>query len=110
MHKLTISQLRKIISEEVKILSEGEKEDQAAAMAQNASKLLKAIEAFNSVASAKAKSTSSPSGEALDKHLVDVEKLLKRIVGSPLEYVDGPKNIDQQPEAGKKTVSLKPAR
>lgn len=109
MHKLTISQLRKIISEEVRILTEGEKEDQAAAMAQNASKLLKAIEAFKSVASAKAKSTASASGEPLDKHLLDVEKLLKRIVGSPLEYVDGPKNVDQQPEVGKKTVSLKPA-
>jgi hypothetical protein len=109
MPKLTISQLRKIISEEVQVLREGEKEDQAAAMAQNASKLLKAIESFKSVASAKAKSGADSSGASLEKHLLETEKMLKRIVASPLEYVDGPKVAPQPSDAGSKKVTLKPA-
>ena len=91
MPKLTISQLRKIISEEVKILREGDKEDQAAAMAKAAAALLKAIESFKSAASAKAKSSMDSAGLSLEKHLQESEKMLKRIVGSPLQHVDGPK-------------------
>lgn len=91
MPKLTISRLRKIIAEEVTLLREGDKEDQAASMAQNASKLLKAIESFRSAASAKAKSTSDSTGTTLEEHLQETERVLKRIVGSPLNYVDGPK-------------------
>lgn len=110
MSKLTVAQLRKIISEEVQILREGEKEDQAAAMATAASKLLKAIETFKSAASAKAKSNADPSGTSLEKHLQEAEKMLKRIVASPMVHVDGPK-MPQAPaptEAPKK-VSLKPS-
>lgn len=92
MPKLTISHLRKIIAEEVSLLREGEKEDQAASMAQNASKLLKAIESFKSAASAKAKSSADTSNATLEKHLLEAEKMLKRIVASPLNYVDGPKS------------------
>jgi hypothetical protein len=109
MPKLTISQLRKIISEEVQVLREGEKEDQAAAMAQNASKLLKAIESFKLVASAKAKSGADSSGSSLEKHLLEAEKMLKRIVASPLEYVDGQKVAPQTSEPNLKKITLKPA-
>lgn len=115
MPKLTISQLRKIISEEVQILREGEKEDQAAAMATAASKLLKAIESFKSAASAKAKSNADVSGTSLEKHLQESEKMLKRIVASPLEHVDGPKvGVSAAPApaavgGAPKKVSLKPS-
>jgi len=110
MPKITISQLRRIISEEVKVLKEGDREDQAAAMAQNASKLLKAIESFKSVASAKAKSSADASAVALDKHLLETEKILKRIVVSPMEYVDGPKTPPSTAVASgdEKKVSVKP--
>lgn len=108
MSKLTISQLRKIIAEEVQVLKEGDKEDQAAAMAQNASKLLKAIESFKLVASAKVKSSADSSGFSLEKHLLETEKMLKRVVASPLEHVDGPKSMPSSSEQGVKKVSLKP--
>lgn len=114
MPKLTISQLRKIISEEVKTLKEGDREDQAASMATTASKLLKAIELFNGVASAKAKSNMNSSGTSLEKHLQETEKMLKRIVASPLEHVDGQKTISANNDKSLgtsidgKTVSVKP--
>lgn len=119
MPKLTISRLRKIIAEEVSLLREGEKEDQAAAMATSASKLLKAIEAFKSAASAKAKSSADSSGASLEKHLKEAEKMLKRIVSSPMQHVDGPKLQPVSPVASveppqppttdtAKKVSLKP--
>jgi len=113
MSKLTIRQLRKIILEEVEVLREGEKEDQAAAMATTASKLLKAIESFKKAASAKAKSTIDSSGASLEMHLELTQKMLKRIVESPMMYVDGPKNTPAAPPKDKdngasKKVSLKP--
>jgi len=119
MPNLTISQLRQIISEEVRILREGDKEDQAAAMATTASKLLKAIESFRSAASAKAKSSMDSAGISLEKHLQETEKMLKRIVSSPMQHVDGPKapvpgaapkaepEMPQEPSSPKK-VSVKP--
>lgn len=117
MPKLTISQLRKIISEEVKILREGDKEDQAASMATASSKLLKAIESFKSAASAKAKSNIDGNGMSLEKHLQEAEKMLKRIVASPLQHVDGPKAAvvstpvepSQSSVATTKKVSVKPS-
>ncbi len=109
MPKLTISQLRKIIIEEARILKEGEKEDQAAAMAQNASKLLKAIESFKVVASINAKSSTDSSGTSLEKHLQETEKMLKRIVGSPLGYVDGSKASSTTPDVKTKQASIKPS-
>jgi hypothetical protein len=77
----TITQLRKIIAEELKLLREGEAEETAAKMANDASKLLKAIETFKSSATAKAKAD-------MGKHLDEVEKMLKRIVASPMQSVD----------------------
>jgi len=94
MSKITITELRKIIAEEIKNLQEGVNEDQAAAMASNASKLLKAIESFKEVATAKAKAD-------LGDHVDETEKLLKRIIASPMQYVDMPK-----PTVSK--VTLKP--
>ena len=91
MPKITTTRLRQIINEELLKLHEGDREDQAAAMATAASKLLKAIEAFKSAASAKAKSTMDGGGSSLEKHLKESEKMLKRIVASPLEHVDGQK-------------------
>jgi len=110
MLKLTISRLRKIIAEEVTLLAEGEKEDQAASMAQNASKLLKSIEAFKSAASAKAKSSADEMGTTLDEHLKESERVLKRIVMSPMNYVDGPKPAVQQstPAAPTPVVASQP--
>lgn len=119
MPKLTISQLRKIISEEVSILREGDKEDQAASMATAASKLLKAIESFKGASSAKAKSSIDSGGMSLEKHLQEAEKMLKRIVASPLQHVDGPKisvtpSAPAEPSqsstlAATKKVSVKPS-
>lgn len=94
MSKITITELRKIISEEIKNLREGANEDQAAAMASSASKLLKAIESFKEVATAKAKAD-------LGTHVDETEKLLKRIVASPMQYIDAPK-------PAVKKVTLKP--
>ena len=120
MPKITSNRLRQIINEEIKKLHEGDREDQAAAMATAASKLLKAIEAFKSAASAKAKSTMDPKGSSLDNHLKEAEKMLKRIVASPLEHVDGqkpqtlPKAPVQPAQAGdlsqpEKKVSIQPS-
>lgn len=107
--KITSSKLRQIINEEIQKLLEGDREDQAASMATAASKLIKALEAFQNVASEKAKSSSDSRNSSLMDHLKSAEKILKRVVASPLEYVDGPKvpsSLDnvQQP----KKVSIQP--
>jgi len=94
MAKITIQTLRRIILEEIETLREGTNEDQAAAMASSASKLLKAIESFKEVATAKAKAE-------LGEHIEVSEKLLKRIVASPMQYIDAPKSAV-------KKVTLKP--
>lgn len=94
MPKITITELRKIIAEEIQSLREGANEDQAASMASNASKLLKAIESFKEVATAKAKAD-------MGDHVEEAEKLLKRIVASPMQYIDAPKPVAQK-------VTLKP--
>jgi len=107
--KITPSKLRQIINEEIQKLYEGDREDQAASMATAASKLLKALEVFQDVASEKAKSSSDSHNLSLIGHLKSAEKILKRVVASPLEYVDGPKasstlDADQQ----HKKVSIQP--
>ena len=96
MAKITIQTLKKIISEEIKnIITEGDSEDKAAVLMSNASKLLKAIETFKVVATEKCK---VDMGTCVD----DMEKVLKRIINSPMQYVDVPKSVV-------KKVSLKPA-
>ena len=110
MPKLTISQLRKIISEEVELIREGDREDQAAKMATAASKLLSAIESFKVAASAKAKSNMDSSGASLEKHLKEAEAMLKRIVASPLQHVDGPKpQVTAVASSDAKSVSVTPS-
>lgn len=86
MSKITVQALRKLIAEEIRIIKEGANEDQAAKMAQSASKLLKAIEDYKTVATEKAKSE-------MGNHLDESEKLLKRIISAPLQYIDAPKKV-----------------
>lgn len=94
MAKIDINTLRKIILEEVKSLREGTEEDSAASLGMAASKLLKALEAFKESATDKSKAD-------LGIHMEEVEKKLKRMVSSPMQYVDAPKKMV-------KKVSLKP--
>lgn len=94
MAKIDIATLRKIILEEVKSLREGDREDSAASLSMAASKLLKSVEVFKDSASDMLKAD-------LEHHLVEVEKILKRVIDSPTRYVDAPKKMV-------KKVSLKP--
>jgi len=95
MAKIGISRLKKIIREELENIYEGVDEDSAAKMAQTASKLLSAIESFKEASSEKVKSEVGSSLEG-------VEQLLKRVVASPMQYVDvtspGPKKVTLKPE------------
>lgn len=94
MSKIQLSRLKEIIQEEVALLKEGEEHEFASQNALNASKLLKAIDSSKKNFSEKAKSELSSAG--LDR----VEAILKRIIESPLEFVDMTKQIT-------KKVSLK---
>lgn len=96
MPKLTISELRKIILEETRALREGDAEDQAAEMVSSASKLLKAIEAFNDSISDKEKVKAD-----VDPHVEELKKHLKRMIQSPMVYASSPKRVI-------KKVSMKP--
>ena len=95
MAKIGITRLKKIIREELQNIYEGTDEDSAAKMAQAASKLLGAIESFKDSASEKVKSE-------VGSNLDGVEQLLKRVVSSPMQYVDvtaaGPKKVTLKPE------------
>lgn len=95
MAKIGISRLKQIIREELQNINEGTDEESAAKMAQSASKLLSAIESFKESASEKVKSEVSAG-------LDGVEQLLKRVVASPMQYVDvtspGPKKVTLKPE------------
>jgi len=96
MAKITIETLKKIISEEIQnTIREGANEDSAAALASSASKLLKAIESFKDAATEKSRVD-------MGSHVDEIEKILKRIIASPMQYVDVPKPAVQK-------VSLKPA-
>jgi hypothetical protein len=118
MPAITITRLKRIIQEELKMLREGDREEQGAVVMRACSDLIKAIEKFNAVAPAKAKSIMAGSGDTLEKRLREAEKLLKRITDSPKEYVDGPKQTPAPsaaaapsaapaPDGGKK-VSVQP--
>ena len=95
--KLDATTLRKIIFEELQKLQEGTSEDAAADLVLSASKLLKALETFKDSMKDKAKVRAD-----LDAHVQEMEKFLKRVITSPLQYVDAPKPVV-------KKVSLKPA-
>jgi len=95
MAKIGISSLKKIIREELQSIYEGVDEDAAAKTMSSATKLLKAIETFKESSSEKVKSE-------IGSNLDGVEQLLKRIVASPMQYVDvvapGPKKVTLKPE------------
>ena len=83
-----------MILEEIRVLQEGDGEDSAASLVSSASKLLKSLESFKDAASDKSKAD-------LEVHMNELEKTLKRIVTSPMQYIDSPKQVV-------KKVSLKP--
>lgn len=95
MAKIGISRLKKIIREELQNIYEGADEDAAAKIMSGASKLLNAIESFKESASEKVKAE-------VGSNLDNIEQMLKRIVSSPMQYVDatspGPKKVTLKPE------------
>lgn len=95
MAKIGIATLKKIIREEIENLYEGTDEDSASKIMSGATKLLSAIENFKESASEKVKAE-------LGSNLDGVEQLLKRVVSSPMQYVDasspGPKKVSLKPE------------
>lgn len=95
MAKIGIATLKKIIREEIENLYEGTDEDSASKIMSGATKLLNAIENFKETASEKVKAE-------LGSNLDGVEQLLKRVVASPMQYVDvtspGPKKVSLKPE------------
>ena len=95
MPKITETMLKKIISEEIAQVLESSAHDAGAKVMSSASKLLSAIESFREAATGSASAEVSP-------HLDDLETSLKRIVDSPMQFVDVPKPVA-------KKVSLKPS-
>lgn len=96
MPKIELNRLKEIIQEEVTLLREGESEDSAAKIMSTSTKLLKAIETFKKSASEVAKSE-------LGTNLETVERVLKRIASSPMQYID-------QTKPPTKKVSLRPQK
>lgn len=90
MAKIGISRLKTLIREELQNIYEGADEDTAAKIMSGASKLLNAIDSFKESSSEKVKAE-------MGSNLEGVEQLLKRIVSSPMQYVDvvspGPKKV-----------------
>lgn len=96
MTKIGLRQLKEMIKEELEILREGDDHDAAVRIMTSASKLLKAIDNFKENSSEKSRSE-------MGQHLEEIEKTLKRIVASPLHYVDATKPAP-------KKVTLKPQK
>jgi hypothetical protein len=97
MSKIGIARLKTIIREEIANLYEGDDHDSASKNVAAASKLIGAIEGFKESASEKAKSE-------LASNLDAAEQILKRIIGSPMSYVDATEPPEQ------KVVHLKPEK
>ena len=97
MPKIELNKLKNIIREEISKIREGADHDAASKNMSGATKLLNAIESFKESASEKAKAE-------MNTHLEEIEKLLSRIIASPMQYVDSVK-----PPSAKK-VSLKPTK
>ena len=96
MPKIGLEKLKKIIREEMSRLDEGEDHDTAAKIMSSATKLLSAIESFKESASEKVKAE-------IGVHLEETEKVLQRVVASPMQYVDVAKPVV-------KKVTLKPQK
>lgn len=97
MPSIGLKRLKQIIREEIETLSEDVDRDAGTKLMSSANKLLKAVEAFKSTSTEK---VNSELGTSLD----EVEKFLKRIVDSPMMYVD---NTSVPVE---KKVTLKPQK
>lgn len=99
MPKIALEKLKQIIREEVQIVeTEGEQRKNASSLFDAASKCLDSIEKYQTLSNEK---TNSEMGDALER----VTQVLKRIVSSPMQYVDIVK-----PEVTKKKVTLKPVK
>jgi hypothetical protein len=96
MPKIQLDRLKQIIREEMSNLHEGEDHDSAAKLMSSASKLLNSLETFKDTSSEKVKAE-------IGSHLEEVETILKRIVSSPMQYVDSVKPVA-------KKVSFKPQK
>lgn len=96
MPKIGLDVLKRIIREELERLDEGPDHDTASKQASAASKLLNAIDSFKQAVSEKTKAE-------LGESMTQIEKVLNRIVASPLQYVDTSK-----PPV--KKVTLKPEK
>jgi uncharacterized protein YicC (UPF0701 family) len=98
MPKIDLNRLKIIIREEIETISEGADHEAAAAVANTAAKLLKAIDAFKETSGEKLKSD-------VTMHIAELEKTLNRVVASPMSYVD----TVIKPKPTKK-VSFKPIK
>jgi len=99
MSKIHLNTLRTIIREELKAnLNEGADHDAASKQMTSATKLLNALEAFKESASEKIK---AELGQCID----ETEKLLNRVIASPMQYVDTVQ--PKEPVVAGKKVSLK---
>jgi hypothetical protein len=96
MSQIGLKKLKQIIREEMSNLREGADHDTASKIMSGATKLLSAIETFKETASEKVKAE-------MGTNLAEVEKLLNRIVASPMQYVDAAKPVA-------KKVTLKPQK
>ena len=94
MAKIGLARLKKIIREEIENLHEGEDHDSASKIVSGATKLLNALESFKETASEKVKAE-------IGSNLDGLEQILKRVVSSPMQYVDVTKPPVQK-------VTLKP--
>jgi molybdenum-dependent DNA-binding transcriptional regulator ModE len=97
MSKIKIERLQSIIREELAALREGTDHDSASKLMSSATKLLNAIESFNEASSEKSKAEIGDS-------LSSAQKILQRIIASPMQYVDS------TGQAAVKKVSLKPVK
>lgn len=105
MPKIDLDRLRTIIREELSAnLLEGADHDAASKQMSSAAKLLSALESFKETASEKIKAE-------LGQCLEDMDKLLNRVIASPMQYVDATKEkLPTPPGAGApagKKVTLK---
>jgi len=98
MAKIDLNRLKSIIREEMSNLREGDDHDAASKVMSSAAKLLGAIETFEEAATEKVK-------VELGEHLEAVEKLLNRVINSPMQYI-----VPVAPKGVVKKVSLKPAQ
>lgn len=101
MPKIDINTVKRIIREEISLISENEEYDSAAKLMSSAAKLLGAISDFKEVVGAKAKAE-------LEDSMNSFESLLKRVAESPLKYVDTGKINPAVSNVQKQKVSVKP--